>query len=136
MPVNSTIGNNDYYIVESGNVIGATSVTYTKYSKLYSFSSAKTRDPYGTLYLEDNSKTGILGTPATTFGYREPTILTDATFGDAKHYDTINQRGTKTKFTNVTGVANQYITDFNNMVTSIDKYKGFYIGRYNYIMHV
>ena len=130
VPVNSTIGNNDYYITETGSVVGATTVSYTKYSKLYSFSSAKTRDPYGTFYLEDNSKTGVLGKPSTTIGYREPTLVTNETYGDTKYYNTINQRGTKTKFTNVTGVANQYIIDYNNMVTSVDKYKGFYIGRY------
>jgi type II secretory pathway pseudopilin PulG len=133
VPVNSTVGNNDYYITESGSLEGATTVTYTKYSKLYSFSSARTRDPYGTFYAHGNAINGGKGTlvkPSTSGGYREPAILVDTTYGETKYYNTINQRGTKTKFTNVTGVASQYITDYNNMVTSVDKYKGFYIGRY------
>ena len=130
VPVNSTIGNNDYYITETGTLAGATTVSYTKYSKLYSFSTPKTRDTYGTFYPFGNSDTATLGKPSGISGYREPTLLTNETYGETKYYNTINQRVTENKFTNVTGVANQYITDYNNMVTSVDKYNGFYIGRY------
>ena len=130
VPVNSTIGNNDYYITETGTLAGATTVSYTKYSKLYSFSTPKTRDTYGTFYPFGNLDTATLGKPSETNGYREPAILTDARYGEVTYFNSINQRGTKNKLANVTGVANQYITDFNNMIASVDKYNGFYIGRY------
>ena len=56
VPVNSTVGNNEYYAEETpaqilaGTESESTPTTYIKYSKLYSFSQAKIRDDYGTLY--------------------------------------------------------------------------------------
>ena len=127
VPVNSTVGNADFYINGSGTVYG-TNVTYTKYSKLWQFTT--------------NSETGVstrtdLSTPqaqpSATSGFREPAILTDETYGEGANLGSINKRSTSTPFTaeeGVDAVATQYVTDFNNMVESVDKYGGFYIGRY------
>ncbi len=133
VPVNSTVGNDDYYITESGNLAGATSVLYTKYSKLYSFSQAKTRDAYGTFYPNGNSSTDTLGKPSETGGFREPSLLIHSDYGESKYYSSINKRGTGAPFTDaegITAVAIQYKTDYENMIESVNKYGGFYIGRY------
>ena len=128
VPVNSAVENDDYYIEEEGTIAG-TSVTYSKYSKLYSFLD-KTREDYGTFHYSGTT-TGTLTTPADTLGFREPAILDDIFYGEAGgKYSLINQRGTEIKFTNVTDVATQYVNDYNNMIESVDKYGGFYIGRY------
>ena len=124
VPVNSTVGNNDYYIEESGTFYGATSVTYNKYSKLYSFSQPRTRDEYGTfLYPNGNYSTGTLGKPSADSGYVEPAYVYD-------NYSLINKRRTTEKFTNATDLVIQYRDDYENMIKSVDTYKGFYIGRY------
>ena len=133
VPVNSTVGNDDYYGTESSEtaLAGATSVKYTKYSKLYSFAGI-TRDDYGTFYPSGHSTTGTLSRPSTTSspGYREIAILTDSTYGEAGKYNLVKNRTTGTAFDNVTDVATQYKKDYESMVTSVDKYHGFYIGRY------
>ena len=130
VPVNSAVGNDDFYIEieEEGNLAGAETVSYSKYSKLYSFLN-KTREDYGTFH-PYGTTAGTFGTPAGTGGYRELAILTDTSYGETGKYNLINQRGTETKFTNVADVATQYVNDYNNMVQSVDIYKGFYIGRY------
>ena len=131
VPVNSTIGNDDYYIEEAGNLAGAETISYSKYSKLYSFSTPRTRDEYGTFCPYGNFDNGTLGKPSQTSGYREPSLLTS--YGESTYYDQINNRSTGEAFTDtegVNGVAQQYITDYNNMITSVDTYGGFYIGRY------
>ena len=129
VPVNSTVGNNDYYIEASGSLAGATSVTYSKYSKLYSFVD-KTREAYGTFH-PCGTTTRALGLPSATIGYREPSLLTDSSNGvESDYYSSINKRGTTEKCQNVTEVATQYIKDYDNMIDSINKYGGFYIGRY------
>ena len=128
VPVNSTVGNNDYYIEESGNFNGATSVTYSKYSKLYSFSTPRTRDEYGTFYPYGNSSTDTLGKPSSTSGYSEPSLLPND-----YAYAQINNRSTGVAFTSeegVTGIATQYKDDYENMIESVDTYGGFYLGRY------
>ena len=133
VPVNSTVGNNDYYIEESGTFYGATSVTYNKYSKLYSFSQPRTRDEYGTFYPFGNSTAGKLTNPSLNpsvssgRGYREPSLVKEEfTYNEF----TNNKRGTTEQCINVTEVATQYRNDYENMTASIDTYGGFYIGRY------
>ena len=135
MPVNSTIENNDYYTTEQGILKGTENVIYTKYSKLYSFSNATTKDEYGIFKpREEPPTTAELSKPSKASGYREPALLTSSSkANETKDYNLINKRETKSKFTDaegVEGVGNQYITDFENMVESVDKYHGFYIGRY------
>ena len=134
VPVNTKIKNNDIYFEESGNVYGATSIGYSKYGKLYSFSQVRKRDDYGsnTFYPKGRTDTSNLGTPAGYSGYREPSLLTDSTYGERANITSIAKRDGTGNFTSgqIAQVAEQYITDYNNMVTSIGRYKGFYIGRY------
>ena len=54
VPVNSEVENDDIYVEEGGTFAGTTAVTYSKYSKLYSFSTAYTKDNYGTFYPWNN----------------------------------------------------------------------------------
>ena len=132
VPVNSTVGNDDYYGEESSAtaLAGATTVSYTKYSKLYSFMD-KTRENYGTFHPYGTSK-GTLSRPSTTSSpqYREIAILTHNSYGETGKYNLVNNRATGTAFSNVTDVATQYRDDYDNMVASVDNYHGFYIGRY------
>lgn len=128
-------GENDYYIevAETGVRLKAgvsTEVKYTKYSKLYSFSNGNTRDEYGTFYPIGNTTTSGFGTPNNPTEHTEPAILTSTTYGENKYYSSINIRGTKNPMTSEVNVAKQYINDYNSMVDSVNKYKGFYIGRY------
>ena len=125
VPVNPIVGNDDYYLTGEGIMAGTETVGYTKYSKLWSFTT--------------NSSTGVttrndIATPqeqpSDTTGNREPAILTNASHGEVKKFNLINSRTTGNKFTNVTDVAEQYVTDYNNMVASVETYQGFYIGRY------
>ena len=132
VPVNSTVGNADYYGIESTEqpLAGATDVKYTKYSKLYSFSGT-TRDTYGTFYPDDRSRTASLGKPSqSTYNHREIGILLHSTNGESANYSSINNRETGEPFESVTDVAIQYRDDYESMVESVNKYHGFYIGRY------
>ena len=132
VPVNSTVGNDDYYGEEAQAtaLAGATDVTYTKYSKLYSFMD-KTREAYGTFH-PYGTTTGTLSRPSTTSSpkYREIAILTNNSYGETGKYNLVNNRANGTAFANVTDVATQYRDDYESMVASVDNYKGFYIGRY------
>ena len=132
VPVNSIVGNDDYYGTEASDtaLAGTTDVTYTKYSKLYSFTYSA-RENYGSFHTSGTT-TGVLSRPSTTSnpGYREIAILTDSYYGETRKYNLVNNRVTGTAFTNVTDVAIQYRDDYNSMVASVDKYNGFYIGRY------
>lgn len=133
VPVNSKIGNNDFYTSETASLYGASSVNYNNYGKLYSFSS-NNRDDYGTFYpigAKSETNKASLGKPSEEDGgYREPAILTNAEKGEAKNYSTLNKRGTTTKFSDLESLAKQYVNDYDNMVSSVKKYGGFYIGRY------
>ena len=132
VPVNSTVGNADYYGTETSATAleGATDVTYTKYSKLYSFNGT-TRETYGTFH-DHGTNTVTLSRPSTKYssGNSEIRILTHSTYGEGANYSSIINRITGTAFANVTDVATQYKNDYESMVSSVDKYHGFYIGRY------
>ena len=149
VPVNSTVGNDDYYIEKGGNFAAAPSVSYKRYAKLYSFSQPNTRDPYGTFDPKNPYESGyqeylhILGSPSIDdaygyySGFREPDIphadndYIDKENGELYKYNLINKRGTNgEKCTSVEDVVRQYGNDFYNMTESVDKYGGFYIGRY------
>lgn len=124
VPVNSTVENNDFYRAGTGNFAGATSVSYDKYSKLYSFTT--------TNGVTTRTALSVMK-PSGTSGYREPSLLSNSSYDERKYYSSINKRGTTTPFTageGVTAVATQYKTDYDDMITSVENYGGFYIGRY------
>lgn len=101
-----------YYTVYTESKNGKKAVQWihidTMYDKenqvgqLYNFSSGRTSSPRSYW----------------TGGYREPAYLTDITYGDAS-------------LGNNVGVTQELLqTEFNNMIASTTKYRGFYIGRY------
>ena len=90
---------------------GETAVTTNKYSKS-KIISGKTRTTPGT---------------STSGSYREPDLVVgDGTSYDAKaeYYNTILGFESKEK------MAEAFVADYNEMIASISKYGGFYIGRY------
>ena len=132
VPVNNTVGNNDIKVTESGTVKGATSVSYTQYAKLYSFSKARKRDNYGTFYLTGNSSTANLGKPSDVTGCVEPALLSSYAYSDKDYITSISKRDGTGNFASgqIADVAKQYVKDYNSMVSSVETYHGFYIGRY------
>ena len=90
--------------------LGGTTVTTNKYSKS-GIISGKTRT-----------------TPGTTSDFREPDLVvgSNGTSYDAKekYYKTILGFESKDK------MAEAFVADYNEMIASIEKYGGFYIGRY------
>lgn len=134
---NSEEEDRKFYVVASGNLKGADivteqspAVTYSKYGKLYSF-TGNTRETYGTFNPYGTGAANLV-TPAETSGYREPSLLTDSTYGDEANITSIAKRDETGNFAagEIKSVASQYLTDYNNMVTSVETYGGFYIGRY------
>lgn len=130
VPVNNQIGNDDFYTSETATLYGVNNVNYNNYGKLYSFSNNNTRDPYGVFYPFALYK-AALGKPSEENGeYREPAIVVFEDKGEKSNYSKVNKRGTTTKFSDIESLAKQYVNDYDNMVTSVKKYGGFYIGRY------
>ena len=132
-----------YYVdtnsnIDTGLVItddidkGATSVSYTQYAKLYSFSKARKRDNYGTFYLTGNSSTANLGKPSDVTGCVEPALLSSYAYSDKDYITSISKRDGTGNFETgqIADVAKQYVKDYNSMVSSVETYHGFYIGRY------
>mgnify|MGYP002165750837 CR=1 FL=1 len=98
---------------------GETAVTTNKYSKTI------------TIGKDSNTATLSRTTPgiSTSGSYREPDLVVgnDGTSYDAKdtYYKTIlGETGTKEQ------LAKLFVAEYNEMITSISKYGGFYIGRY------
>ena len=93
-----------------------------KLGKLYSFSST------GITANNWTEQDGVMSITSTT-SYREPDIVT----GNGNQYDAINsnlqQAGLDSSATADT-FKSQLETEFNAMITSVEKYGGFYIGRY------
>ena len=64
------------------------------------------------------------GLPGDTSSYREPDILTDSTYAD-------NEDRAKTAgFSSLANMAETMVSEYEEMIASLEKYKGFYIGRY------
>lgn len=63
------------------------------------------------------------GLPGST-SYREPDILTDSTNGDT------DARAKTAGFSSLANMAETMVSEYDEMIRSIEKYKGFYIGRY------
>ena len=82
-----------------------------------------------TIGKDSNTKTITRTTPGTTSDFREPDLVvgSDGSSYDAKdtYYKTIlGETGTKEQ------LAKLFVDEYNEMITSISKYGGFYIGRY------
>ena len=96
-----------YTTVNAGvALMGSTGVKTTKYTNS-EIISGKTRGLPG-----DNSE------------YREPDILTDSTDGDT------NDRAKTAGFSSLANMAETMVSEYEEMIESLEKYKGFYIGRY------
>ena len=67
---------------------------------------------------------GTRGKPGDTGSYREPDILTDSTYGDN------DERAKTAGFSSLANMAETMKSDYEEMIKSLEKYKGFYIGRY------
>ena len=95
---------------------GNTAVTTNRYSKTI------------TIGKDSNTKTMSRTTPGATSSYREPDLVigSDSTSYDAKeeYYKTILGFASKEK------MAEAFVADYNEMIASVSKYGGFYIGRY------
>ena len=62
--------------------------------------------------------------PGDANGCREPDILTDSTYGDT------DERAKTAGFSSLANMAETMKSDYEEMIASLEKYKGFYIGRY------
>ena len=62
--------------------------------------------------------------PGNTSSFREPDILTDSTDGDTD--DSAKTAG----FSSLANMAETMVREYEEMIASLEKYKGFYIGRY------
>ena len=94
-----------YTTVAAGQKLdGSTGVKTTKYTN--TIISGITRDKPGGYY------------------YREPDILTDSTYGDT------DDRAKTAGFSSLANMAETMVSDYEEMIASLEKYKGFYIGRY------
>ena len=70
-----------------------------------------------------NSAINTRGLPGST-SFREPDILTDSTYGDT------DARAKTAGFSSLANMAETMKSDYEEMIASLEKYKGFYIGRY------
>ena len=60
----------------------------------------------------------------TSDSYREPDLVTSSNFGDTE------DRAKTAGFTSLKNMAETIVNEYDEMIRSIEKYKGFYIGRY------
>ena len=67
-------------------------------------------------------KTRVL--PGDTSDYREPDIVTGSTYSDT------DERAKTAGFSSLANMAETMKSDYEEMIASLEKYKGFYIGRY------
>ena len=120
---NSTNGNEWVWVPVELNELGTLeNVLYTKSNVLggthLSGTTGVTTDKY--------SKSEIISSqtrsyPGDTSAYREPDIVTS--------YDN-DERAQKAGFTNLLDMAQTMVTEYNQMLASIEEYGGFYIGRF------
>ena len=134
VPVNASVGNSIFYNTDENDTIsvdnGSTTETikYKNYSLLYDFTTNAS-----TKVTTRTQKTEIK--PSATSGDREISISTNDSEGEQANLGSIYARvtaknATPTALASEKAVAEQYITDYNSMVTSVTTYGGFYIGRY------
>ena len=94
--------------------IGETAVTTNKYSKTI------------TIGKDNNTETISRTTPGTSTSdsYREPDLVVKYDAQDTYYKTILGETGTKEQ------LAKLFVAEYNEMITSISKYGGFYIGRY------
>ena len=93
---------------------GETAVTTNKYSKTI------------TIGKDNNTETISRTTPGTSTSdsYREPDLVVKYDAQDTYYKTILGETGTKEQ------LAQLFVDEYNEMITSISKYGGFYIGRY------
>ena len=108
--------------VDTPSEMYGTDTNGKKWGKLYNFTSATTNEPYN--WTETNGEISI----TSSTGCREPDVVSG--YDGSTTY--LNQMNTilGTNYTNSAGFKTDLETDFSNMITSVEKYKGFYVGRY------
>ena len=110
--------------VDTPSEMYGTDVNGKKWGKLYDFTSSGSS---ALNWTETDGKISITATSGSG-SYREPNVVSsydgNTTF--------LNQMNTilGTNYTNSAGFKTDLETDFSNMITSVEKYKGFYVGRY------
>ena len=78
-----------------------------------------------TKYTNSEIISGITrGLPGATSSYREPDIVPDSAYADNE------DRAKKAGFESLADMAENMKSDYEEMIASLEKYKGFYIGRY------
>ena len=77
-----------------------------------------------TKYTNSEIISGITRVKPGRLNYREPDILTDSTDGDTE------ARAKTAGFSSLANMAETMVSEYEEMIKSIEKYKGFYIGRY------
>ena len=97
-----------YTTVDAGvKLSGSTGVKTTKYTNSEIISGITTRVK-----------------PGDTSGHREPDIVPESTNGDT------DERAKTAGFSSLANMAETMKSDYEEMIASLEKYKGFYIGRY------
>ena len=108
VPVDDTTLASMYQTAEGTALAGTTGVTTNKYSK-------------------ENIISGVSRGRPNSSGYKEPDILTDRDTDDTAAQAGFTATGDKTA---LKVMAESLVQDYSEMIESIAKYKGFYIGRY------
>ena len=95
-----------------------------KWGKLYDFTSSGNS---ALNWTETDGKISITATSGSG-SYREPDVVTD--YDGNTTYLTAMNTILGTNYTTSAAFKTDLETDFSNMITSVEKYKGFYVGRY------
>ena len=111
--------------VDTPSEMYGTDVNGKKWGKLYNFTSATANEPYN--WTETDGKISITATSGSG-SYREPDVVTD--YDGNTTYLTAMNNILNTSYTSSSEFLADLETDFNSMINSVIKYKGFYVGRY------
>ena len=111
--------------VDTPSEMYGTDVNGKKWGKLYKFTSATTNEPYN--WTETDGKISITATSGSG-SYREPDVL--SSYDGNTTYLTAMNNILNTGYTSSSEFLADLETDFNSMINSVIKYKGFYVGRY------
>lgn len=98
-----------------------------RWGKLYNFTSATANEPYN--WTEVDGKISITATSGEN-SFREPDVLPGSSFDDNTSYLTAMNNILKTNYTTSADFKKDLEKDFSDMIDSVIKYEGFYVGRY------